>query len=359
MKIIYRHVIKEYLRILSIALLSFVAIYLIVDFFERLNMFVKNKAPIELMISYFLLKVPYIIFQTLPVAVLLATLLTIGIMSKNNEVTAMKSCGISVYMIAMPLILLSLLIAGFSFVTSEYITPYTNQRVAEIKNKVKGRKPKSVRNNIWYSGKDTIYNIRYYDIKTGTLNGVTVMNFDKDFNIKKRMDGKRAEFIDGKWVLKDITMWEFSNIEGVPKTVVVKLKENVMSLTETPESFKEVRKKAEEMSYSELKQFIAKLRSDGYEADEYIVDLQAKLSLPFISVIMTIIGIPFALTRQRAGSLAVGIGLSIVIGFCYWITLAFSLSLGHVGVLPPLVAAWVSLFIFLMVGGYMFSTIRQ
>jgi len=362
LKIITRYVTREYLKMLAYSLMTFIVIYLIIDFFERIDMFIKYKTPTATIIRYFAFKVPFIVYQMLPIAVLLSTLLTMGILSKNNEVTAMKSGGMSLVRITTPILLIGLLITLFTFVGSEYVTPYTNMQVSRIKNNVKQKKARtfSKHNRIWYSGKDMIYNIDYFNAKTNTLHGVTVFNFDDEFNLLRRIDAAAGAYKAGEWFLFDVIERGFSHKSGRQEiSRVTELDEKAINIPETPDSLKEVRKKAEEMSYNELKVFVAKVKEQGYEAAEYEVDLHAKVAIPFVCVIMTVIGIPFALKRQRAGSLAVGIGISIIIGFLYYITLSFALSLGHAGVLPPLIAAWVSLFIFLMIGGYMFSTVRQ
>jgi lipopolysaccharide export system permease protein len=325
-------------------------------------MFVKYKASAGIIAKYFLFKIPLAVYQIIPAAVLLSTLLTVGIMSKNNEITAMKACGISIYKISGPLLLIALVITGFTFISSEYITPYTNTKVESIKNSVKNMRPKYFvkHDKIWYTGRGLIYNIDYFDNKTNELYGITIFNFDDNFNIVKRTDAKTALFKDNGWVLNDIITRDFSYKKGkLGINEVKETGEKKVLFIEPPKTFKEVRKKTREMSYNELKRFISKIKHEGYGATEYEVDLYAKISIPFISVVMTIIGIPFALKRRRAGSIAVGTGISIVIGFCYWIMLSFALSLGHAGVLPPVVAAWISLIIFLLIGAYMFSTIRQ
>lgn len=354
--------IKEYLKILCYSLSTFMGVYIIVDFFERIDMFIKHEAPAGTIVQYFLYKAPFIMYQMIPISVLLSTLLTIGIMSKNNEIMAMKSGGMSLYSIVAPLILMALFMTGFSFIGSEYVTPYTNMRVTGIKRSVKKDKVSRFlrERSIWYSGKNMIYNFDYFNAKKNKLYGITLFSFDDEFSLKRRIDAQTGLYKNGAWSLSDVTVRDFGYEDGklLPKKTAT-FKEMTVAIPETPETLKEVRKKAEEMSYDELKVFIADLKEEGYEATEYEVDLHAKIAIPFVCVIMTIIGIPFALKRRRAGSLAVGIGLSLAIGILYWITLSFAISLGHAGVIPPAIAAWVSLFIFLMIGAYMFSTVRH
>jgi len=362
LKIVYKYVIKEYLKILFYSLFTFTAIYFIVDFFERLDRFIKYKTETTLIIKYLLFKTPLIIYQTLPIAVLLSTLMTIGALSKNNEITAMKSGGISIYKISMPLIFIALIITVITFITSEYVNPYTNQRVTSIMNFVKQKKTVTFLklDNIWFSGNELVYNIDYFDSKTNNLHGVKIFNFDKDYNLTGRIDAKEGVYENKKWVLKDVEVRTFKYEGNVAEVAELKgyLTKEV-DVIEPPTALKEARKKTDDMSYSELSQFVKKVKRGGYEATEYEVDMYSKFSIPFVSVIMTIIGIPFALKSERSGSIAVGVGISLIIGFCYFLVFSFAISLGHAGVIPPLISAWIALFIFLLIGAYMFSTIRQ
>ena len=100
------------------------------------------------------------------------------------------------------------------------------------------------------------------------------------------------------------------------------------------------------MGYWELKDFIQRIKENGYDTTPYLTDLHAKISFPFVVVVMTFLGIPFALRIGRSGNVAVGITASMAIGFFYWLFFSFSISLGRGGVLPPFLAAWSANFIF-------------
>ena len=126
---LHRYVIREFLKIFGLSLSSLILIYVVVLFFQKMNLFSRYNAPFHLIFVYFLYKIPEVTFQfTLPYAILLATLLTLGTLSRHSEVTAMKAGGVSLYRITFPLLLIALMISFFSFLRNEYLVPITYQK---------------------------------------------------------------------------------------------------------------------------------------------------------------------------------------------------------------------------------------
>ena len=104
MKLLDKYILKEFLRFFIITFFSFILLFIIVDFFEKIRMFLSNNASVSQIASYFIFSIPMIISYILPPAVLLATLITFGSFSKSNEITAMKANGVSIYRICLPII---------------------------------------------------------------------------------------------------------------------------------------------------------------------------------------------------------------------------------------------------------------
>ena len=319
---------------------GFNVIYLVIDFFESIRKFLNYQAPAGLALSYYLLKLAEITFQTLPLAVLLSTLVTLGTLSRHMEITAMKANGISLYRITRPIIVISIVIAFVTFFGNEYLAPYAHQKSEHIMEiEVRGRHEKvSFKNlNIWYREEDAIYNFHVFDPERNTLKGITVYRFGEDFQLVQRIDAHEAIWEKDRWTFQDVAIRRFPE-KG---SMTVENRPSMDSFMEiTPEQLKKVEKDTEEMGYGELKRYVARLRKAGYDATKYIVDLEIKLSFPFINLIMVLIGIPFALKTERTGGFAAGVGISLTIGFAYWILISVSQAFGHSGILPPLVAAW-------------------
>jgi lipopolysaccharide export system permease protein len=346
MKVLDRYLIVEFSRSLLLIAACFVSLFLIIDFFEKTRMFLSNHATFQQIAAHFLFRIPMILSQTLPAAVLLASLIVFGYLSRHNEITAMKANGISLYRISLPVLLIAGAVCVAVFLLSEWVTPYTNER-AEYIRLVEVQKQKSLgsfkQDQIWYRGQKGIYNFRLFDAQSRTLKGITIYYLDHEMNLVMRLDAERGEWKEGHWLFHNVLLIRFPGGEFPTMTRVAS---EVVDIPETPEDFKVVQKDVETMGYAELKRYIGKLQTDGYDATRYIVDLNGKIAFPFVSVILAVIGICFSLRSERSGNIAQGIGAGLVIGFSYWLVFAFGMSLGRSGTLPPIVAAWFGNIIF-------------
>jgi lipopolysaccharide export system permease protein len=358
MSILDRYISKEYIRMFLLVVASFLSLYLIIDFFEKIRMFLSNSASFYQIASYFFFKLPMIISQTMPAAVLLAALLTFGMLSRHSEIVAMKANGVSLYKTAFPVIIISIIVCIFTFLFNEFITPYANQKAEYIKLiEVQKRKKMGSfkQNQMWYRSKDAIYNFNIFDPGTNTLKGITINYLDRNFTPSMRIDAKEAKWENGKWVFRNVLVTRFppggfSTLERFTTKVV--------NIPEKPSDFKVVQKDAEEMGYLELKNYVKKLQFEGYDSTRYLADLHGKIAFPLVSIILAVIGISFSLKTERSGGITKSIGAGIVIGFSYWVVFAFALSLGRSGTLPPLLAAWLANIIFGSAAAVMFFRVR-
>jgi lipopolysaccharide export system permease protein len=358
MTILDRYCAKEFLRFLAIIVISFVSLYLIIDFFEKIRMFLSNQANIYQMVSFFFCSMPMIIWQILPASVLMAALIAFGSLSRHSEIIAMKACGVSLYRTAAPIIVIAVLICGLSFIISEFVTPYTNQKanhikLVEIQKHVMAGAFRE--NQIWYRGKEGIYNFKVFDRRTSSLQGITIYYVDNKLHLVKRVDAERGEWRSGKWIFYNVIATSFTP-ETFPELQAIPYQ--VMSLPEHPDNFLGIQKDAENMGYLELRRYIRDIQSEGYDATSYRVDLYGKLAFPLVNIIMAIIGLASALRGESRGSQAQGLAAGIIIGFSYWIVFAFTISLGRAGVLPPLLAAWSANILFGLTAGLLFLRVR-
>ena len=358
MTIFDRYILKEFIKIFALILVSLVGLYLIADFFERLRMFLSNNASPGQMAAYFFLTLPMILSQMIPIAVLLSTLLSFGILSKNCEITAMKANGLSLYRISLPVIVISFAICIAAFLLSEFITPYTNQKAKYVKliEVQKREKLGSFKQNeIWYRGEEGIYNFSMFDPQTNTLKGIRIHFFDRGMNLSQRIDAKEAVWKDDGWLFKDLLVTTF-NRDGIPS--IERVPAQVIALAEKPSDFKTVQKGTEEMGLLELSRFTKKIGSEGYDTVQYRTDMHGKIAFPLVSVILAILGVSFSLKSERSGGISQSIGLGIIIGFSYWIVFAFAISLGRAGTIPPVMAAWAANVLFGVAATIMFMRVK-
>ena len=359
-RVLHRYVIREYLKIFSLSLSSLLLIYIIVLFFQKVDLFVRYKAPFHLIFLYLLYKIPEVVFQwTLPYGVLLATLLTLGTLSRHSEITAMKAGGVSLYRITFPLFFIVFFIGLCSFLGNEYLVPLTNHKTRYLLSvQLRKEPPASFFKNykIWYRSDHHIFNIQLLDPKKKALKGVTLYEFDDQFRCLQRIDASEVKWINGKWKFYDGSVRDFDEGGSIQTTPFRELE---ISLPENWESFESIERQSREMSYTELRTYIQRIQSAGYDSTRYLVELYAKLSYPFLNLIMILIGVPFALKTGRSGGVALSIGVSVLIGFAYGITFYVFLSFGKSGVLSPFLSAWIPTILFGLTGIFTLMSIRQ
>lgn len=348
-----RYVVGEFLRILALCVAAFVALYLVVDFFDRFDDFLKYRAEVGAVIRYFVFKIPLILTQVTPVAVLASMLLALGGLSRHNEITAMQACGVSLVQLTGPLLGTCAALSVLSLAWSEAVVPQFNRRVRAINTiEIKNRELPSLfgTSELWSHGEDGLYNVRVFDARQRTLVGLTVYGLSPDFRLR--------EVTEVPWARWDGKVWAFEKAvrrELLPSGEVrtEELPAGTIDIRETPEDLAASRREAEEYGYFPLRSLIENLRRKGLDPTEYEVDLQLKLAVPFISLVMAFVAIPFGIRNLRSTSLASNIGAGLVIGFVYWVVLALAISLGHGGALPPLVAAWSANVIFSAIGVFL------
>ena len=360
MTIITKYISREFLKIFFLCLGACMAVFFVIDLsMQYLGSFEKYNPPFVLTFLMCLYKLPQMFYWLAPMAILLGIFLTLALFSRNNEIIAMKASGISVYKIITPLLILSSGVMLISFANQELLLPAASQKAEYIQNiKIKQKDGRSLlkQNRFWYRSEDAICNIDLFEHKTNTLQGITLYFFDSTFTLTKRVDARSGKWIDNEWHFYDVAIRTFSP-DSVTDIEVTQ--EKIIPLKETPDDFKVARREPEEMSYAELNDYITKLEKAGYKVPEYIPYLYAKISFPFICLIMPILAIPFALRIGRGGSIALGVGLSVLIGFIYFALFNLGLSLGKGGLLSPVLSAWAANILFGTLGIYFFLQVRQ
>ena len=356
--ILRRYVLKQFLKTYLLTVGSLVAMFLIIDCFERIDEFVSRDAPMSYLFQYYLYKIPFVFFFMAPQAVLLATVVTLALFARNNEFTAMKACGIGVTGITFPILTCSLVIAVLTVFINEFITPVTSERMNYIYYvKVRGNKEtgKLQRDNIWLrSPNGAIWNIGFYDPARALMRQVSIFYYDEDQLFMRRR-------VDAEAVLWNGTRWEFMNgsiryfkPDGLDRTRF--FEKERFPVLEVPADFKKIQKRPEEMSLREMYQTIQANQVEGLDTHKIWVDLHQKLSYPFISVVLALIGIPLSIRSSRNGGLLFCVAVSLAMGFVFSFFYAMGISLGHGGTFDPVMAAWGPSLFFIGVGLYLLLT---
>lgn len=357
--ILDRYIIRKYVAIFFLVFLALILISIIVTFFERIDNIYEHDKSITLLFEYIRYNVPEFIYYILPVTALTAALLALGLLTKFNEITAMKACGISLYRIILPVIFLAVFVSLFSFYIQEYILPYSNKKKEEIWNKINDIPPRSYgyldRRWVLNRGKDRIYHYNYFDPEKAVFSHLSVFDIDvNSWSFKRRIYSERGFLRAPNLTLENC--WSRYFLEGKPERYERKDEMNISQIEEREYFLKEW-KEPDQMNFGELKQYIGEIEEGGFNTVKFKVDLHYKISFPFACLIMVILGIPFAFTMGKRGTL-VGIGLSIVIAMVYWGAVGVFKELGNINFLPPFLAAWGPNIVFGLVGLYLLFTLK-
>lgn len=346
MTILDRYVVKEILKCFVIVLTVVLGLYIIVEFFNKADNFTEAGLSISRLIRYLQLKLPQIMVQIAPIGILLAVLVAFGLMNKHNEILALKSGGVSVLFLMRAALAIAVFLSITLFLLSEVVVPITISKANKIWFSEVKKKPvlATRQKNIWIKGHRAIYYIKYFNPQNQSVSGVTLNYFDRAFKLSKRIDATSGVYQKGKWVFSDI-MEQVLDKES--ETYVVSIyPQQTIKLDVLPEDLKRVFTKSEEMNVAELFSYIREVESEGYDATTFRVDLHARFAFPVLTVIVCIIGIGIAVKRKGREGLSVSIAYGAVMVFLYWVLHSFCLSLGYGGLLPPIVAAWISNIIF-------------
>ncbi|MDH7513328.1 MAG: LPS export ABC transporter permease LptF [Clostridiales bacterium] len=357
--ILDRYIMRKYLAIFTLVFLGLLSISIIVTFFERIDNVYEHNKSLALFVTYIQYRIPEFSHYILPVTTLTATLLALGLMTKFNEITAMKACGVSLYRLILSIVFLAAVVSIFSFALQETLLPSANKKAEETWNRINDIPPRTYNflDRRWVLGKDKnrIFHYRYYDPIANVFSQISVYDLDLDtwtlrrriFAEKGRIEGNNLWFIRG---------WS-RNFSDEMTTWVEAFKEMDLRVAEEAGYFVKEWEEPSFMSYAELKTYIADIEEMGFEATRFRVDLSAKLSFPFVSLVMAFIAIPFAFSMGKKGAL-VGIGLSIGIAMIYWGALGVFKSLGYVGFLSAFLASWGPNLVFAATGLYLLLRLR-
>ncbi|MBN1504722.1 MAG: LPS export ABC transporter permease LptG [Candidatus Eisenbacteria bacterium] len=339
MRILDKYVLREFLVAFSLALLFFMAIFVVVDLFEKIDTFIDYKAPPLSVARFYLYGMPYIVILVLPVAMLLSCFLTFGQMARRNELMAMSVSGVDFLRTMAPVLMLALLCCGFSLALGELVVPACNKAKEDtMRTVIKKMPPSSTtrRANVNYLGTGgRIFLIKLYDSVEKSMKEVVIQEFGSN-TLERRIDAAEARWDGTQWVFENGMIRSFEG--GVERASQFSTL-TIPGLRETPEDFAKQEAEPDEMNFVQLTRYVSRVRESGGRIQKYLVELHMKLAFPLTNLIVTLVGASLS-TRVRRGTLALGFGLSLLISFTYYGFIKTGQALGHSGALPPFVAAW-------------------
>ena len=349
------YVAREFLKLTALSLLTFVSLFIIVDFFEKIDRLVRAQLGATELLVYLVLKLPFAIGQVLPAAVLLGVMLTFGLMSRSHETLAIRTSGLNILALVRPTLIYSGAVALLLLALNLYLIPWSQSQLNLFwQTQVDKKPPRNLitLEHFWYKGDQAIYNIVMFRKDIQSMEGVKIYLFDRQFHLVQVLAASRAQWQDDHW---RFYQGYIQNFDATGTVTGEKFQERDLVLTEQPKDFAELEKKVTEMDVNELYRYVERLERDGYKSTPYRVDLYSRFSLSVTPLILVILGLGLALRHEQihiTSMVAGGLGLM----FGYWLFFGFCASFGQAGTLPPLLAVITPHLVF---GALDFMLLRQ
>ena len=351
------YVLRDFFVHLGMILATFLILVLVFTLFELLGDILRNRVPALVVVEYLVNVTPYLLYSVAPLVMLLAVLVTFGLMQRSNEITAIKATGISIYRIVTPVIVAAAVLAVGLFFADQFYLPRTNKRQEALHNQIKGKPAQTYLrpDRKWIFGQNNdIYYYQFFDPDHDQFGNITVFQLDKaNFTVTRRIHADRAHWADNlnRWVYEkgwERTLHGAAIAENGYRPFDVS---TFPELTETPAYFKKEVKQYSEMNYQELHRYIRDLEQSGFDVVRLRVELNKKLSYPLITLIMAVLAIPFAVSAAKKGAIT-GVATAVIIAIVYTVVSRWFEAMGNLNQLPPALAAWSPDLIFALVGAY-------
>ncbi|MGH9599178.1 MAG: LPS export ABC transporter permease LptF [Terracidiphilus sp.] len=356
------YVVREFLKTFSLVLAGFILLMLIFTFFDLMSDILRNHIGLPIVGDYLVNLTPSMLYQLAPLAVLIAVLVTFGVLNRNSEIVAMKATGISLYRLVIPIVSIAAVLAVALFLFDQYYLPQANQRQEALRNIIKGRPAQTYLHpeEQWIFGEPArgepgrIFYYKFFDPVRNEFANLSVFEFNPStFQLTRRIFAARVywDADSGAWRFQNGWASDFS---GPNVTGFREFRETTFPEIHEDPGYFNVKEdmQAQEMNFGQLRSYIHDLRQSGFDTMPLRVALWHKLAYPLIAVVMAILAIPFALSMGRRGSVT-AIAVAVGVALAYWVIDGLLGDMGNVNFLPAILAAWSSDVLFGLVGGYL------
>ncbi len=350
------YILRDFFVYLGMIVATFLVLLLVFTLFELLGDILRNQTPAIVVAEYLLNVTPYLLYSVAPLIMLLAVLITFGLMNRSNEITAIKATGTSIYRIFAPVLAAAAVVACGLFVADQFYLPHTNKRQEALHNEIKGKPPQTYLrpDRRWIFGQhNDIYYYQFFDPDRNQFANLSIYQIDPaNFTIARQIHADRAHWADGfnRWIYEQ--GWQRS-LQG---TAIASYRTFDVStfpqLNESPSYFKKEVKQYSEMNYEELHRYIRDLQQSGFDVVRLRVQLNKKLSYPLITFIMAVLAIPFSMSAAKKGAVT-GVAVAVGIAVVYTVLSRLFEAMGDISQLPPALAAWSPDLIFALLGSYL------
>lgn len=363
MRILDRYIFKNLVKIFLGSLIFFIFLYIIVDVLSNLDETLEQKVSFLLLKDYYISFLPIIFAQIAPVSMLLGTIYTLGMLNRSNEIIAMRSSGLNIWQITKSFFIFALIISCLIFLVNEKLLPESYSSMAKIKELMwansKKTKEEIIKNLTVYGRKNRLFFIDTFYLKSNILEGITILEHDEHQNLIAKIVAQNGIWEGNFWRFYNCLIYNFDP-QGIIETQPLYYEEEIMDIPEGPLDFLQQMQKPEFMNISQLNNYVKKLSKSKAKGalKNFKVDLYQKFASPFSSLVIILAGIPFALAIKKRGALLSSFGISMIIGFLYYVVNSLSIAFGKAGILSPLLSAGLSPILFTALGFTMIKRLR-
>jgi lipopolysaccharide export system permease protein len=354
-------ILERYLGIFFIvsfvaAVFIFLSLYIIIDLFSHLDEIIKNNLLISTLSSYYLSFIPKILTELAPVAALLSTVYTLSRLSKTNEITAMRAAGLSILQVTKIVLILGAVISCLVFFINERIVPISQKKILEIKLKQMNIQDKylaqqPIKNAAIYGLDNKLFFIGLFNPKDHSVNNVIVFEQDEKQNILAKIVANSGQYKEGRWIFYDCITYKYgleNQLEGEPEYAQAK----IMNFKDTPEDIERQQIQINYMNIQQLKDYRKRLERSNATAvlRSFDVEIQKRLAYPLSVIVLMFVSIPFSLSVRKKGQVIASLGVSIGLGFFYYVLNSVSIAFGKENILPVILSAWLANITFFILG---------
>jgi LPS export ABC transporter permease LptF/LPS export ABC transporter permease LptG len=357
------YVARTYGRMLVMCIAGIMGLFYISTFLDKSDKLFKGEVTLGMLLQYLWWETPQFLYYIIAIAVLLSAIITVGLLTKNSELIVMRACGISLYRTALPLVVFAAIASGVLFAFEERVLAFSNRRADYLNHIIRGGDSQTfdVVNRQWLVGANgEIYHYQFFDPRRRELNALSILRFAPDtLELKQRVFATQAIYAprgpgDAEpWVATG----GWSRDLAGPAVTRYSPFESARLALEPADYFETEAPEPDRMNFVELRRHIEELQTSGYNVTEYEVALQRKFAFPLVTLVMTLIAVPFAVTTGKRGAMY-GIGVGIVLALVYWTAISVFAAFGASGLMSPTLAAWAPNLLFGASAAYLLLTVR-
>ncbi|BER91295.1 LptF/LptG family permease [Atrimonas thermophila] len=357
-KILDRYVMRESTILMFTWVGAVTIIMLVQTLFELADFFVNKKVPFLIVLEILLLYLPAHMVMTFPISNLLAAELSLSRFCRDSELIAVEASGVSLRRFLFPYLFLALLVAFGSFLLNDLVVPETNHRAQSlVRYYVYKESPPQIEQNVFFRDEENRYfYVNEVDTRTWEMKKVIIYFLENDNQYPEVIIARTAFWLEDKWLIKDGVVHQFDEEGKLVREI--EFSEMEIDMRQELKEFFEKQRTPEEMSSRQLKKQIEILKKAGARTEKMEVAYFLKFSIPFSAVVFVMAGMPLGIQRTR-DTKGLGVIVTVILAFAYYMLLSIFRSLGRGGVMEPLLAAWMPDVIFGLMGIILFWSVDR